>query len=504
MNELKGKKILIFQQRTWGLHIGHFLAKNLQAEGCRLAALTFKRSTHEFVMNQTEVRYDLVINNDEIMDSPADFLRDDDITLAEVCRELGIDSVWPLAASLRNQVRSYGDKYYFGFKQNVSDDEIVDYIKVVYKFIKKFFIEFKPDIILAPNFVTLPHIMYNLYAKKRGVTMVGFADSKVSGIYVFTHSYIEDAGPFIERIDKLNSNQAETKNLEKAREYIKKSRNKLVQPGYIVKNSPKESWARRMRHELAPWRLIFLWYYKRPVNHLLSQGITPDYRPPRIILRDHFCQKRYKKYMLSRDYFPLEKIDKCVYFPLQFQPEATIDVIAPYFNNQIEAARLVAMSLPDDFVLAVKEHPGMVGLRPPSYIEKIARTPNVKLVDYRISSETMLKKCDLVVSMSGTTLAEAAFFRKPAIQLGNLAITLKLPNIFKHSDMTTLSKRIKEVLTFNLETDEYDRRLENYVAAAYDTGMDFDYMALWFYGGTDKDMEVLWQSYHYEIERILF
>ena len=38
MNKLKGKRILIFQQRGWALTIGHFLAKKLQAEGGRLAA----------------------------------------------------------------------------------------------------------------------------------------------------------------------------------------------------------------------------------------------------------------------------------------------------------------------------------------------------------------------------------------------------------------------------------------------------------------------------------
>jgi len=174
--------------------------------------------------------------------------------------------------------------------------------------------------------------------------------------------------------------------------------------------------------------------------------------------------------------------------------------MAPYFNNQIETARQIALSLPDDYTLVAKEHPGMVGLRPPSYIEKVARTPNVKLIDYRISSEEVLKRADLIISPNSTTIAEAAFLIKPAIQLGNLGITLKLPNVFKHTDMTTLSDKIKEVLKINLNNEEYERKLENFVAAVYDTGFDFKYNTVWTKGKGD-DMENLWQLYKGEIER---
>src|SRR3989344_375218 len=79
-NKLKGKRVLIFQQRRWGLSIGHFLAKKLQSEGCTLAALTLKRTTHEFTATQKEVNYALIINNDEIMRRSKDYLRGEDFS----------------------------------------------------------------------------------------------------------------------------------------------------------------------------------------------------------------------------------------------------------------------------------------------------------------------------------------------------------------------------------------------------------------------------------------
>ena len=507
MSNLYGKRILIFQQRGWAINIGHFLAKKLQEEGCRLAAITLKRTTHEFILNQSEVKCDMVISNDEIMGRPKDYLKGNTFPLAEICEDLGIDSIWPLVSTLRNHVRSYKDKYYYGFKQNVPDEEIIDYVMAVYKCIKEIFGEFKPEFIIAPNFVSLPHIMFNLYAERRGIKMISVTDSKIKGIYIFSYGYRDDKGPFYDRVDALNAGEAETKSRKMAKDYIREFRKSFIGQDYTdkweIKKKRRTLW-QNIRYELSPYRAIAGWYLRKnqKKNFLESTGITIDYRPPRIILRDFYCQKRYRRFMQKFNYYPFGKIKKFVYFPLQFQPEATIDVAAPHFNNQIETARQIAMSLPEDYTLVVKEHPEMVGLRPPSYIEKISRTVNVKLIDYRISSEEILRKADLVISPSGTTITEAAFLRRPVIQLGDLGTTFKLPNVFKHSDMATLSGKIRDVLKINLDSPEYEKRLENYVAAAHDTGFDISYMTIWEKGKKEK-IDALWEVYKKEIEKTL-
>lgn len=502
IHKLKGKRILIFQQRGWGLRIGHFLAKKFQAEGCRLAALTYKKTTHQFVLNQKEVKYDLIIDNDEIMGKPKEYLGGEYYSLREVCQALGIDSIWPIVATLRDYARSYSDKYYYSFKQNVSDETIIDYVMAVYKYIKIIFEQFNPEVILTPNIGDLSHLMFNLYAEKRGVKMVFITDSKIKDICIFSYSHNDNQGPLYDLVDALNNNLATTSNRKKAKKYIQEFRQAFKNPDYLRVNK-KRSLKKIIRHELSPYYHILRWYIKRPINFLETIGPTTDYRPPRIILRDHYCYKRYKKFMDNFDYYPFKQINKYVYFPLQFQPEASIDVVAPYFSNQIETARQIAMSLPDDYTLVVKEHPAMVGYRPPSYIEKVARTPNIKLIDYRISSEDVLKRADLVISPNSTTFTEAAFCWKPAIQLGNLGTTLKLPNVFKHTDMTTISSKIKELLKIDLKNEDYERRLENYVAAVYDTGFKFNYWDVWE-RGKKEDMNFLWQIWRNEIERVLF
>ncbi|KKS34914.1 MAG: hypothetical protein UU95_C0007G0051 [Parcubacteria group bacterium GW2011_GWC2_42_12] len=494
--DLKGRRILIFQQRGWGVTIGHFLATKLQAEGCKLAALTFKKSLHEYVLSQAEVKYELIINDDEIMENPKAYLAADDYSLKAICEDLGVDSIWPIVMSLRNHVYSYKDEFYYSYKQNVPDEEIIDYIKAVYKYIKEIFHKFNPEIIIAPNFVALPHIMLNLYAQKRGVIMTTVTDCKIKNYCIFTHDYNESSGPFYDRVDALNNGLAETANRERARIYIKDFRQIFKRPVYaeIYELDNKRTIKGKIRHTLSPYYQIFIWYFRRSINHMKNIGITVDYRPPKIILRDHYCQERYKKIANNLNYYSFAKVNKFVYFPWQYQPEVATDVIAPYFINQIEVARQVAMSLPDDYTLVVKDHPAMLGFRSPANLERMARTVNVKLIDYRISSEQVLKRASLVISHNSTTLAEAAFYNKPAIQLGNLGKTLKLPNVFKYTDLPNLSKKIKEVLGVDLKTEDYERKLENYVAAVYDTGFELDYWGIWE-RGKQGDMEYLWQMW---------
>ena len=499
---LSGRRVLIFIQRGWGLRVGHCLAKKLQDQGCELAALTYKKSTHQFALKQTEVRYQMIINNDEIMEDPAKYLAGDDYTLAEICDDLGVDSIWPIVGTLRWHVKSYRDAYYYGYKQNVGDEEIVLYVKAVYKYVNKILNEFKPEVIVAPNFLELSHIILNILAAKRGIVMMAATDCKIQGKSIFSYSYFNDRGPFYDYVDDLNEKKIASKNIEAARKYIKEFRELFKVPKYSQRISQRHaSWQGKIKRELKVFYDIFNYFKYGKVNALKNIGPSIDYRTPRIIIRDYLAKRRYRRAANHFDYYPFDKLDKFVYFPLQFQPEATIDVMAARFNNQLETARQVAMSLPGDYTLAVKDHPAMLGLRNPSYLEKLNRTPNIKLIDYRVPAKDILAKTALIVSPSSTTVAEAAFYNKPAIQLGDLGTTLKLPNVFKYGDLSTISAKIKELISLNLRTDEYEQRLENYVAAAIDVGFDFDYVSAWEEG--KGNLEELWLIYRQEIIKCL-
>lgn len=491
----QGKRVLILQQRGWGINIGHFIAKRFQAEGARLAAITFKPSAHHFHSSQQEVTYDVLFNNDEVMRNPRAFLGNDDYTIEDINSALGIETIWPLVAASRNHVRSYGPHYYYSSKQNVSDDELILYVKACYKYLKKIIEDFQPDVFITPVFSELPHLMLYHLGKKIGLKAVFVADVKVQGLWITPNDPMESSGRFYHRVDELNGG-AVSGNTERAETYIREFRKKLKQPTYLKDASLKLSLFKKIRRELAPFRRIFEWYFvpNTRMDCIPNLGVTLDCRPPHILLRDHYVHKQNVHDANHFPYYPFEKLNKFVYFPLQAEPEAVLDVAAPLFTNQLELARVIALSLPGDYTLAVKDHPAMLGFRSRQYLQKLSQTPNVKLIDYRISSQELLVHSSLVLSPNSTSLAEAAFYRKPAIQFGNQGTTLKLPNVIRHTDVGTLVQVINRELSRDLTFPDYERRLKNYVAAAYDTGYALDYINLWERGDT-KDREAIWGMY---------
>jgi len=497
MND-EARRVLLLQQRQWGIGIGHELAKRFQRDGCKLAALTFKKSTDTFIRKQADVVYEMIESHDEIVEQSSA----GNSTINEICNDLGIDTVWPFIMSMRNHVYSYGDKYYFSFRQNRSDDEIVNYVTRLYVCLKNMFDKFNPDIVIMPNFVSMPQIFTGLLAKAHGISISSFADSKITGVTIPVSTPYFDEGPFIDRVRELNAG-AESANLETAVHYVTSFRERFIRPLILKDPLAVPQGIDRLKQELIPFIQAgrFLLGQDRG-NRVKSFGITIDYRPPRIILRDHYQAKRYRRIALTRNYADLERLGPFVYMPLQVQPEAQIDMLATHFANQIETARQVAMALPGDYTLAVKEHPSMIKRRPPSYHEKLARLPNVKLLDPRVPAPDVINRCGLVVSPGGTVLIEAAFYRKPAIQLGRLGTTLMLPNVTRHTDMTKLARAIRQALVRDdLGSEEYERQLRNYVAAAYDTGIELDFERVWYEGGSEEDYDLIYEHCRRELDR---
>ena len=476
---LAGKKVLIIQQRNWGINIGHALAKRLQAAGVELGAMTVKQSTHDFVMRQGEVEYKTVAFVDAPKNDPAGFLAGRDISLDRICRELGIGSVWPYVQSLRNHVKCYKDKYYYGFKQNVSDEEIVRYVKAVYLFIQDLYDEFPFDAVLTPNYAGIYHLFLERMAEKKGIPIIGISDTKVRGHYYFSYSPNEDRERLLDRYRALNEGTVSSPRVEDAREYVANMRKNFVVPDYMEKGGEQVSFPRKCFREMLPFYWALRAFLKRGADPADNLGPTYDNKTPYLHLRDHFAHKRNTHVALNFPYADYDAIGPFAFFPLQFQPEATLDVQSVRVNNQIETARQVAMSLPGDMTLVVKDHPAMLGRRPASYLEKVARTPNVKLVDFRLPSERLLKDARLVVAPGGTILAEAAYLKMPAIQLGDLGKTGALPNVIRVTDFSRLSDAIGDGLNIDTESAEYERRLANYVAAVYDVGFELDYVEIW-------------------------
>ena len=106
---------------------------------------------------------------------------------------------------------------------------------------------------------------------------------------------------------------------------------------------------------------------------------------------------------------------KLVYFPLQQVPEASTLLLTPYHTNQLAIVLELALSLPANALLVVKEHLWQLGRRPREFYDQLLGMPNVVLVHPSFSSLEIIRKSSLVCSISSSAAHEAAVLGRPVI-----------------------------------------------------------------------------------------
>jgi len=102
---------------------------------------------------------------------------------------------------------------------------------------------------------------------------------------------------------------------------------------------------------------------------------------------------------------------------LHKQPEASIDVIGRYYENQLTNIINLWRIIPDDWLLLVKEHTNAIGDRGLDFYRRLRKLPNVFLIRETEDSHDIIRRSELVVTVSGTVAYEAALMGKRALTL---------------------------------------------------------------------------------------
>ena len=522
MHNLKNKKILFINQRNWAFKIGHYLCKRLQDEKAILGCVTFRKDVDQFIKKQSDVNYKIIINHDEVINDPSLYLGEDDYSLEEICSYYNIKSVWPLAQSMRNFVKSYRKKFFYSYSQNVTDEFIVLYIKALHKFILQIEDKFAPDLIISPNFVSMPHLLINKFAQKRKIKIFAVTTIGINNMLMFTSDYTDSTGEFFDKLNKpepLNENiynrsndflndlriqWNNTEEFEKKINFEFEHREKKPTSDYANRVNSFANFARKIKKIIIHLKRYIL---GQNINYNKHLGYTLDDYNPLYAVRD-LASELWNIYKTKKiNYYDLGKIKKFAFMPLQFQPEANIDVVSPQFNNQIETARRIAMNLPGDLTLVVKDHPDMHGLRSYKYLEKILNLPNVKLIDSSINSIEVLKKSKYLISVAGSIFFEAAVLKIPSLLLGNLGTVEILPNVLKINSLDELSDKllkINDIIRKKIENNSYDEELKKIIYSDFTVGFDINFMKIWETGYSNtEDLNEIYKLFYNEAIRLI-
>lgn len=205
--------------------------------------------------------------------------------------------------------------------------------------------------------------------------------------------------------------------------------------------------------------------------------------------------EKYREYFINRKLKKqVDENAKFIYFPLHQEPERVLLIASPFHTNQIETIRNIAKSVPAEYKLYVKEHPtqSIRGWRSIQFYKDIMEIPNVELLHPSISSEQIIKKCSLVISVGGTSGLEAAIYQKPSIIFANMGYGI-LSSIYKINALTELPEAIRLSLQKEVDIKELDKYLDIIEKNSFEFdyfGFLSDYTNYFFYGGHLADVDI--------------
>lgn len=167
----------------------------------------------------------------------------------------------------------------------------------------------------------------------------------------------------------------------------------------------------------------------------------------------------FKKFWhnLQKEYTDVEKIPdlkrKYIYFPLHYQPECATSPMGDIFVDQLLAVEILSASLPDDWMIYIKEHPAQWRLRGinysiyryKGYYERMARLKNTKIVPMQMDTYSLINDAEAVATITGTAGWEAILRRKPTLIFG-YPWYKHAPGIFKIDSVKSCSEALKKIV----------------------------------------------------------
>lgn len=302
----------------------------------------------------------------------------------------------------------YSDKtFYSDVRYKFSSNQILSLVEKECKLFEKILNESKPDYFFT--MVSTNHYQRLLYelCKSKQIPILMLTPVKFARRLMISESTTE-----FDKNIKSSKNNLNIRSVLELQNYLKD-----FDPSHQIKELEKKAYT---NNSFQRYNSIFKFfitpesdYSKKYYSHY---GVTKNKIFWEKLKR--FLKRKYRQSFIDKHSVKtLDVTQPFVYYPLHYEPERILLVDARFYDNQISVISNISKSLPVGYSLFVKEHPMMktVGWRSTLYYKTIMNLPNVHFIHPSITSEEIIKKCSLVVTIAGTTGQEAAFYGKPVI-----------------------------------------------------------------------------------------
>ena len=375
------------------------------------------------------------------------------------------ESIWNFAYSERLFYPMYNKFHKF------SDNEILSIIEQQCKFFESVLDEIKPDFLLIGLITRLPvYIIYKICQKKK-IKVLTLDSAAFASRFTWTSKINEVENP--ENYLKIKH---KSRSPEELRDYIK-HHTSYASPygGSSIGENSKSSKLKKLK--------AFVEFIFRPISEdyttrYIHRGITKSKLlsyGTRFLLS--LKRRRRENFLEKHTIHDVKNDDVFVYYPLHYEPERSLLMLAPFFTNQLSIIQNIARSLPVEYKLYVKDHPRMreTGWRKIHFYQSILDIPNVKLVSPKIKSSEILEQCSLVATLGGTTGLEASYYGKPSVVMGNADYSV-LPWIHNVDNIKDLPSIIRTALNSKVDIEHLDA----YTEYVEQNSFKFEKVSYWY------------------------
>lgn len=146
---------------------------------------------------------------------------------------------------------------------------------------------------------------------------------------------------------------------------------------------------------------------------------------------------------LKKHYTNLNELNDFLYYPLHVPGDMALTLRSPEYFDQLALIEYIARNLKSGQVLAIKEHPAMIGsMHCGRLLQLLKENQSIKLLNPEINNFKVLKACSAVVSVNSKSGAEAALLGKRVFVLGDTFYT-EAPIVKRVKSLHALSAQLR-------------------------------------------------------------
>ncbi len=475
-------KACIVLQNQYHL-LGHALACLLkERHGIeQFVAYVYSPEALEFVGNQSDIIYSSVLSDHELharhKNEPVDieFVR-------RFEEEYFPPNIWQYLYSDRKLMMSIGPKE----ETTAIIDPCYDHETLIKAFqararaIEDMLKKERPDFILFFAIGSIGHKILYQIARKLGIRTYNIALPQLGLMRAISEDHGRLSGAM--KIAKSSPGPS-ARYIKEARELIDTVRKSgSLQLEYYVHNAEEhEVHLSSLRRLIRSMKYVFLlWKRHRANKDMFIYGTTNEH-PMRFIAHK---LKRYIRGLRGyRDLWDtIPAGESYAYFALHFEPELATLAMSPFYFDQIALLRQISRSLPLEFKLYVKDHPGMRNRRGRKFFKELRKLPNVRLIDTGYKGVELIRNAKLVMTITGTAGWEATLLGKPVITFGKVFYN-DLSFVARVHNIETLPDIIRKQL-YDFCSDE--KELSTFVAASLQDSTPLHHHHIWYETNIEK------------------